>query len=185
MSPRPRHVLAAAGVALVATLGVVGTATAQTTPPPKPLTCAEATTAEGTARTAFEASLPALLEFAPNVYPGDKVPALGALPGLLDDILADPDLGGGARTLVDAAAKLQTGVAAAVKARQTACTPPAPTTTPKPPTTTRPPTTTPAPPTTTTAPPAGGDEVLPADNDPADQFIYRPNTTQGIATGGR
>lgn len=195
---RPRHVIAAAGLALVALLGVVGgTAAAQTTPPPAPLTCAQATAAETKARADLAAALPPLLEFSPNVYPGGTVPTLAQLPGLLEDILADPDLGAGARGLVDGAVKLQTSLAAATAARVNACapttttTPNPPTTTPNPttttpnPSTTTPlPTTTPRPPTTTPAP-TGDDAQLPADNNPADQFRYVPNVDNGIATGGK
>lgn len=183
---RLRHALAALGLALVATLATLagllgGVATAQTTPPAPP-TCAEATATLTGLQTDYDAALPALLEFSPDVYPGGTVPTLAQLPALIPAILADPDLGGGARELVEAADVLRLKVQAAAVAKATACTPP--TTTPVPPATTTPapttvpPTSTPVP--TTTPKPDG----LPTDNDPGDGVAYRPNTSGGIRTGG-
>lgn len=90
------------------------------------------------AKVELEAALKAALDLSPDVYPGNVVPSLGQLPGLLDDILADPDLGAGGRAVVQAAVAAQAKVKAA-------CDTTPPTTTPPPPTTTVPPTTTPAP----------------------------------------
>lgn len=50
------------------------------------------------------AALPKVLEYNENVYPGNTRPTLAQLtPGLLNQILVDPDLGGGARAEVEAA----------------------------------------------------------------------------------
>ncbi len=74
------------------------------------------------AKTALGAALALVVQFNPNVYPNDKVPAVGDVtPALLQAILLDNDLGGGARAEVEAALK-------AFTARDTACAVP-PTTT--------------------------------------------------------
>lgn len=58
-------------------------------------------------RVELTAALQAVLELSPDVYPGDVVPTIEALPGLLDDILQDPQLGAGGRAEVEAAVRAQ------------------------------------------------------------------------------
>lgn len=92
-----RSAVLAVGIAAVAVLGTTSIAFATPDTGPDSPACAEA-------EAALAAALAPIVEFAPDVYPGDKVPALDELtPALLDEILDDPDLGGGARVEVEAA----------------------------------------------------------------------------------
>ena len=77
-------------------------------------------------RAELEVATANILTYNPNVYPGDVVPTV-VTPGLLQDLLDDPDLGGGARAEVEAAVT-------AFEEVEFACTEPtpAPTTTPPP-----------------------------------------------------
>ena len=74
------------------------------------------------------------MDYSPNVYPGDVVPALADVDGdLLDAMLADTDLGGDARVEVEAAAEavLLVDLACAPAATPAPTTAPAPTTVPE------------------------------------------------------
>lgn len=97
------------------------------------------------AKDALAAAVKLTVLYNPNVYPEGKVPAVDAVtPALLNAVLADADLGGGARAEVTAALT-------AFQAKHDACDkPPVVVTTP--PVTTAPTT---APTTTTEAPPTG------------------------------
>lgn len=101
-------------LAVVGALALGSLALAQDPPPetgPTSPACAEA-------NTALAAAVALTVEYNPNVYPNDTVPEPQAVTvDLLKLVLADEDLGGGARTEVEAAI-------AAFAARDTACTPP-------------------------------------------------------------
>jgi hypothetical protein len=137
-----KRILAVISVMALAFISYVGIAQAQDTGPE--------TEACRVATEDFVTNARRVLEFSPNVYPNDTVPVNVNVVNLelLNAILGDTDLGGGARAEVEAAK-------ASLLARDTACAVPA-TTTP-PPTTTVPPVTT-EPPATTTAPPVADDK---------------------------
>lgn len=111
-------------MALAAIGGSFATASAQDELGPDSQACADE-------RAELEVATAPILLLNPNVYPGDRVPTV-VTPGLLQDILADPDLGAGGRAEVEAAVT-------AFEERDAACaevvtpTPtPTPTTTPPP-----------------------------------------------------
>lgn len=143
------------GLAAVAVLGTTSIAFATPDTGPDTAACAEA-------KLALAAALAPVVEFAPDVYPGDKAPALADLtPALLEEILDDPDLGGGARGEVEAAL-------AAHEDATAACTAP------------------PAPPTTTVAPTPTDTAPVPDPADDEDDFdqVGTP-PAGGVDTGAR
>ncbi|MGE3795973.1 MAG: excalibur calcium-binding domain-containing protein [Dehalococcoidia bacterium] len=128
------------------------------------------------ATAARDAAIPPVLDFSPDVYPDDTVPAVADVDAaLLQAILDDPDLGGGARAQVEA-------LVALFEAREVACTAPTvpdPTDTTTPSSTTPEPTTTTAAPTTTTSPPSNAD-LTGLD---CDEFATRADAQEALDAG--
>jgi hypothetical protein len=95
----PGRNLAALGLATVCALGVGGIVATQAAAAPT-LTVTACVQAKG----ALDLAVKAVLTLNPNVFPGGTVPVVSAVdPALLNQVLADPDLGEGGRGLVGAA----------------------------------------------------------------------------------